>query len=128
MKNTVKLLPPTDERFNTDGHWVTDCYTDSRYTFGAPTMDRKYVRTLLAVRDFQRTFHIAPTKSMVALALGEPDPTKRSKWSNLPSNWGTSRWNALHKAGLLDHVREKGNRVVWFLTPRGVDYLKQLEA
>lgn len=128
MKNTVKLLPPPDKTFRANGYWDRAVYTDAHYTFAAPTKDRKYVRTLLAVRDFQKTFHIVPTKAMVAQVLGEPDPTKRSKWSSGPSNWGTSRWNALHKAGLLDHARDKGNRVGWFLTPRGVDYLKQLEA
>jgi len=129
MTNTVPLLPPTDETFRANGYWDRAVYTDACYTFSSPTPERKYVRTLAAVRDFQRTFRCAPTRSQIALALGEPDPreiTAQGPWGKTRSNWGCTRWAALYKAGLLDHCRENGNRVVWFLTPRGVDYLKQL--
>ena len=129
MKNTVPLLYADGEPATTVHRAV---YTDSRYTFSDPTPERKYVRTLAAVRDFQRTFHCAPTRSQIALALGEPDPRAVTGYDAFyrkarRSNWGCTRWAALCQAGLLDHCREKGNRVVWFLTPRGADYLDQLD-
>lgn len=114
MQNIVKLLPPTSERFNADGLWVADCYTDARYTFSKPTKRRNYVRILAALHAFN--FHgIAPTRKTIAYVLGEPTRP----------GWGSSKWAALKQAGLLDYCR-RGRTIVYYVTTRGLDFLAQL--
>ncbi len=116
MTNTVKLLPFTAETFRADGWWGRCVYTDARYTFSKPTVKRNYVRLLATVRAFN-CHGILPTRKDVAGVLGEPTRP----------GWGSSKWAALQQAGLLDSGRE-GRTTVYFMTPRGLDFLKQLEA
>ena len=115
MKNTVKLLPPTSGTTFTANGDCYRCYGDGRYMFSDPTPQRKYVKILATVRSFMRK-GMAPTRNAVKAALGMP----------LAKGWGASTWTALSEAGLLDH-RRAARTTVYFLTPRGLDFLKQLD-
>ena len=109
MKNTVKLLPPTDLAGNF--HYV---YGNGRYTFSDPTPQRKYVKILALVRAYNAK-GMVPTRALIKKNLGMP----------LDRGWGSATWAALYKAGLLDHTRA-GRTTVYYMTPRGCDFLKQM--
>ena len=96
-------------------------YSDARYTFTNPTPERKYIKTLDAIRKFNMK-GVSPTRKDICLTMGEPDPTEITGmgWGDKPirKNWGTSRFNALHQAGLIALSRE-GKTVRYTLTANG---------
>ena len=116
MTNTVKLLPTTSKTWTANDTVPYGCYTDARYMFSKPTVKRNYVRLLYTVLAFNG-HGMTPTRKAVAEVLGEPTRP----------GWGSSKWAALQQAGLLDSARV-GRTTVYFMTPRGLDFLKQLDA
>ena len=86
------------------------------YTFRGANLNRKYIKILICLRDGEKT------KAEVHKALGMPDPT-----SETHKNYYSSVWQEMRKAGLVDFEKE-GNKVIWFLTPRGFDLLDEIGA
>lgn len=108
-------------------------YTDSHYTFTSPNNDRKYIKTLKVIADFNAK-GMLPDRALVAENLHEPDPTKPAAWAATAlaedgyrasprSNWGNSRWAALFQAGLITRWRCHGNAVHYAITPKGIELL-----
>ena len=86
------------------------------YTFRGANLNRKYIKILICLRDGEKT------KAEVHKALGMPDPT-----SETHKNYYSSAWQEMRRAGLVDFEKE-GNKVIWFLTPRGFDLLDEIGA
>lgn len=119
-------------------------YTDSNYTFTAATPERKYIKYLAQIAKYNSDGY-EPTRKEVQVWLGDPDPTKPNDWNRkearhaqrqarregkevpawVPtllksrSNWGCSRWAAMHKAGLIRSERV-GNTVRYQITADGL--------
>lgn len=105
-------------------------YTDSRYTFTAPTPSRRYIDYLAQIAKCNAN-GFEPTRKQVQVALGDPDPTKPApgaeRWIaegyqvSPRSNWGNSRWNAMRQAGLIRAERDPhGNTVRYQITGDGL--------
>lgn len=86
------------------------------YTYKSPTKDRMYIKILQQLLDGPKT------KAEVHLALDLPDPT--AEVNGHASNYYSSVWQELRRAGLVDFERENG-KVQWFITPRGMDLLDE---
>ena len=100
-------------------------YTDSRYTFTSPNENRKYIKTLAVIAEFNAK-GMLPDRALVAANLHEPDPTHitaQGAWGKTRSNWGNSRWAALFQAGLITRWRCHGNAVHYAITPKGIELL-----
>ena len=111
-------------------------YTDSNYTFTAPTPSRRYIDYLAQIAKCNAS-GFNPTRKQVQVALGDPDPTQPSAyaqkeleirrknhkkiydWMKSPSNWGNSRWAALKQAGLIRSERV-GKTVRYQITGEGL--------
>ena len=89
----------------------------SGYTYKSPTKDRMYIKILQQLLDGPKT------KAEVHLAIGLPDPTIKNDRGQA-SNYYTSVWQEMRRAGLVDFEREDGT-VKWFITPRGMDLLDE---
>ena len=87
------------------------------YTYRKPTKDRMYIKILNQLLDGPKT------KAEVHLALGLEDPTTKDS-EGRASNYYTSVWQELRRAGLVDFERENG-KVRWFITPRGMDLVDE---
>ena len=115
---------------------MSTSYTDSRYTFTAPTPSRRYIDYLAQIAKCNAN-GFEPTRKQVQIALGDPDPTQPNKynqkeleicrknhkkihdWMKSPSNWGISRWTAMKQAGLIRSERI-GNTVRYQITGDGL--------
>lgn len=110
-------------------------YTDSRYTFTAPTPSRRYIDYLAQIAKCNAN-GFEPTRAQVQVALGDPDPTQPNDWNRKQiarckrqgldykdlergSNWGISRWTAMKQAGLIRSERV-GNTVRYQITGEGL--------
>lgn len=80
----------------------------SGYTFKNPTPNSRYVKVLVALRDGEKT------KEEVHKIVG------LENWPGMASGM----WTALRREGLVDFER-RGNTVIWFITPRGMDFLDE---
>lgn len=99
---------PTTRYGNSTGH--------AAYTYRKPTKDRKYIKILQCLLDGGKT------KAEVHAELGLPDPT--AEVNGHASNYYSSVWQELRRAGLVDFEREDG-KTVWFITPRGMDLVDE---
>lgn len=96
-------------------------YTDSRYTFTDATPKRKYIKYLAQIAKCNAN-GFEPTRAQVQIALGDPDPTKKTafyKYGSDRCNWGNSRWAAMKQAGLI-HSERVGNAVRYRITGQGI--------
>ena len=86
------------------------------YTYRKPTKDRKYIKILQCLLDGEKT------KAEVHAALGLPDPT--ADVNGHASNYYTSVWQELRRAGLVDFERRDG-KTLWFITERGMELVDE---
>ena len=111
-------------------------YTDSNYTFTAPTPSRRYIDYLAQIAKCNSN-GFNPTRKQVQVALGDPDQSapcdynqreiarlkKQHKrvpsWLRSRSNWGISRWTAMKQAGLIRSERV-GKTVRYQITSEGL--------
>lgn len=107
--------------FNADGSRKETRYGNrvgaAGYTYKKPTKDRKYIQILQCLLDGGKT------KAEVHAELGLPDPTEKDS-EGRASNYYSSVWQELRRAGLVDFDREDG-KTVWFITPRGMDLVDE---
>ena len=99
---------PTTRYGNATGH--------AAYTYRKPTKDRKYIKILQCLLDGEKT------KAEVHAALGLPDPT--ADVNGHASNYYTSVWQELRRAGLVDFERRDG-KTLWFITERGMELVDE---
>lgn len=95
-----------------------NCAGAAGYTYKSPKKDRMYIKILEELVDGPKT------KAEVHLALGLKDPTIKDD-AGIANNYYSSVWQELRRAGLVDFERENG-KVQWFITPRGMDLLDEV--
>ena len=106
--------------FNTDGSRKHTRYGNGAgaagYTYKNPTKDRKYIKILQCLLDGEKT------KAQVHAEIGLPDPT--ADVNGHASNYYTSVWQELRRAGLVDFERRDG-KTFWFITERGMELVDE---
>jgi len=107
--------------FNTDGTRKQTRYGNGAgaagYTYKSPTKDRMYIKILQCLLDGEKT------KAQVHAEVGLPDPTAKDERGHV-SNYYTSVWQELRRAGLADFERRDG-KTFWFITERGMDLVDE---
>lgn len=123
MANIRKFALPAPNR---GWHRYRGGYSDASYQFTNTDRNSRTMATIAVIAGYNAVGYF-PTRKEVAIALGDPDPTKVTGrgWKNRPihSNWGCSRYNALQEAGFIEKERD-GKTFRYAVTQRGYQALE----